>query len=62
MMLLTAEASLVAERGLKAYGLSSCGEWASLPLGMWNLPVPGIELMSPALAGRVLMTAPPGKS
>ena len=29
---------------------------------MWNLPGPGIELMSPALAGGLLSTAPPGKS
>ena len=27
---------------------------------MWNLPVPGIELMSPALAGGLVSTAPPG--
>ena len=27
--------------------------------GMWNLPGPGIELMSPALAGGLLPTAPP---
>ena len=60
--LLIAVASLVAEHGLKADGLNNCGEWTSLSLGMWNLPAPGIELMSPALAGRVLMTAPPGKS
>ena len=29
---------------------------------MWNLPGPGIELVSPALAGRFLLTVPPGKS
>ena len=29
---------------------------------MWDLPGPGIELVSPALAGRFLTTAPPGKS
>ena len=29
---------------------------------MWNLPGPGIELMSPALAGVFLSTSPPGKS
>ena len=29
---------------------------------MWDLPRPGIEPVSPALAGRVLTTAPPGKS
>ena len=29
---------------------------------MWDLPGPGIEPMSPELAGRFLTTAPPGKS
>ena len=29
---------------------------------MWNLPRPGIEPMSPALAGGFLSTVPPGKS
>ena len=29
---------------------------------MWDLPGPGLEPMSPALAGRFLTTAPPGKS
>ena len=28
---------------------------------MWDLPVPGIEPVSPALAGGFLTTAPPGK-
>ena len=28
---------------------------------MWGLPGPGLEPVSPALAGRVLTTAPPGK-
>ena len=28
---------------------------------MWDLPRPGLEPMSPALAGRLSMTAPPGK-
>ena len=28
---------------------------------MWDLPGPGLELMCPALAGRFLTTAPPGK-
>ena len=28
---------------------------------MWNLPRPGIEPMSPRLAGRFLTTGPPGK-
>ena len=34
-----------------AHRLSSCGAQAQLLLGMWNLPRPGIEPMSPALAG-----------
>ena len=29
---------------------------------MWDLPRPGIEPVSPALAGGFLSTAPPGKS
>ena len=29
---------------------------------MWDLPGPGFEPVSPALAGRFLTTAPPGKS
>ena len=41
--------------------LSSCGARASLLHGMWDLPGPGIEPVSPALAGRFLSTAPPGK-
>ena len=29
--------------------------------GMWDLPRPGLEPVSPALAGRLSTTAPPGK-
>ena len=29
---------------------------------MWDLPGPGLEPVSPALAGEFLTTAPPGKS
>ena len=42
--------------------LSSCGAWACLLRGMWDLPGPGLEPVSPALAGGLLTTAPPGKS
>ena len=54
--------------------LRSCGSWvpkdrlisygaqAQLLGSMWSLPGPGIELMSPALAGRFLSTVAPGKS
>ena len=31
------------------------------PGGMWDLPRPGLEPVSPALAGRFSTTAPPGK-
>ena len=41
---------------------SSCGTQAYLLCGMWDLPGPGLESVSPALAGRFLTTAPPEKS
>ena len=41
--------------------LSSCGARAKLLRGMWDIPGPGLEPVSPALAGRFLTTAPPGK-
>ena len=59
--LLIAVASLVAEHGLQARGLSSCGTQAQLLYGMWDLPGPGLEPISPSLAGRFLITGPPGK-
>ena len=42
--------------------LSSCGSRAQLLRGMWDLPGPGIQPVSPALAGKFLTTVPPGKS
>ena len=39
--------------------LSSCRTWAQLLYGIWNLPRPGIEPMSPVLAGRFLAMVPP---
>ena len=42
--------------------LSSCGSRAQLLCGMWHLPRPGLEPVSPALAGGFLATVPPGKS
>ena len=41
--------------------LNSCGPQAYLFHGMWDLPGPGIELVSSALAGRFFTTEPPGK-
>ena len=41
---------------------SSCGARASLLHSMWDLPGPGLEPVSPALAGRFFTTESPGKS
>ena len=59
---LTIAASLVAEHRLQTRRLSSCGSRAQLLRGMWDLTRPGLEPVSPALAGRFSTTAPPGKS
>ena len=58
---LTVTASLVAEHRLQTRRISNCGSWAQLLRGMWDLPRPGLEPVSPALAGRFSTTAPPGK-
>ena len=58
---LTIAASLVAEHRLPTRRLSSCGSRTQLLHGMWDLPRPGLEPVSPALAGRFSTTAPPGK-
>ena len=61
--------SVVVAHGLSSCGLwalelrlSSFGTWAQLLWGMWDPPGPGLEPVSPALAGGLLTTAPPGKS
>ena len=61
--------SVVAARGLGScgswaleYSLSSCGTQAQLLHGLWDLPRPEVEPMSPALAGRFFTTDLPGKS
>ena len=59
---LTIAASLVAEHRLQTHRLSNCGSRAQLLRGMRDLPTPGLEPVSPALAGRFPTTAPPGKS
>ena len=48
--------------GSRCAGFSSCCSQAQLPHSMWNLPEPGIEPVSPPLAGGFLTTVPPGKS
>ena len=58
---LTVAASPVAEHRLQTRRLSSCGSRAQLLRSMWDLPRPGLEPVSPASAGRLSTTAPPGK-
>ena len=58
---LTIAASLVAENRLQTRRLSNCASWAQLLRGMWDPPGPGLKPVSPALAGRLSTTAPPGK-
>ena len=57
------------EHGLSSCGsqalerrLSSCGAQAYLCCHLWDLPGPGVEPVSPALAGGFLTTEPPRKS
>ena len=45
---LTVAASLVAEHRLQTRRLSNCGSQAQLLRGMWHLPRPGLEPVSPA--------------
>ena len=68
--LLIAMASLLVERRccLGSCGswalehrLKGCGPWASLLHSVWDLPGSGIESVSPALAGRLFTSEPPGK-
>ena len=58
---LTITVSLAAEHRLQTRRLSNCGSRAQLLRGMWDPPRPGLEPVSPALAGRFPTTAPPGK-
>ena len=53
------QASVVEARGISScdaripeHRLNSCDTWAQLLCSIWDLPGPGIEPMSPALAGR----------
>ena len=71
--LLVAVATLLWCTGTRACGISncisqaldhrlnSCGTWAQLLCGTWDLPGPGIKPMSRALTGRFFTTEPPGK-
>ena len=46
---------------LRHTGFSSFGSWAYLLCSMWDLPRSGIEPQSPAMAGGVCTSEPPGK-
>ena len=59
---LGAQASVVVARGLQSAGSVVVAHGLSCSTaGMWDLPGPGFEPVSPALAGGFLTTAPPGK-
>ena len=58
---LTIAASLVAEHRLQTRRLSSCGSRAQPLRVMWDLPRPGLQPVSSALAGGFSTTAQPGK-
>ena len=58
---LTIAASLVAEHRLQTRRLGNCGPRAQPLRGMWDPPRPGLEPVSPAPAGRLSTTVPPGK-
>ena len=58
---LTIAASPAAEHRLQTRRLSNRGPRAQPLRGMRDPPRPGLEPVSPALAGRLSTTAPPGK-
>ena len=58
---LTIAAPPIAEHRLQTRRLSNCGSRAQSLRGTWDPPRPGLEPVSPALAGRLPTTAPPGK-
>ena len=58
---LTIAAPPAAGHRLQTRRLSSCGSRAQPLRGMRDPPRPGLEPASPALAGRLSTTAPPGK-
>ena len=40
--------------------LSSCGTWAKMSRGMWDIPILGIKPVSPASVGGFFTIEPPG--
>ena len=53
---------LTAETRRGCVGFGSCGTWAQLPQGTWDLLKPGIDLLSPALQGGFSSTGPPSEA
>ena len=53
--------SVIATQRLESAGSGVCGTWSWLLRSMWDVPGPGLEPMSPALADELLTTRPPGK-
>ena len=51
---LTIVASLVAEHRLQTRRLSNCGSRAQLLRGIWDLPRPGLEPVSPCIGRQIL--------
>ena len=47
--------------GSRCTCFNKCSTQTSLPHSLWDPPRPGIEPVSPALAGGFLTTGPPGK-
>ena len=52
---------LLRSTGSRRAGSVIVAHGSSLLCGMWDLPRPGLEPVSPALAGRLSTAAPPGK-
>ena len=50
---------LLRSTGSGCKGFRSCGTWAQLFHGIWDLPRPGTEPMFPELAGEFFTTGPP---
>ena len=50
----TVAASPAAEHRLQMCRLSSCGSWAQLLRGMWDLPRPGLEPVFPCIGRQIL--------
>ena len=62
LLLSASTRSRCADSVVAALGLDSGGAQVQSLCGMWDIPGPGVEPMSPALAGVFLSTVPSGNS